>query len=295
MLRRLGLKVMLAVLVLSPAAVTPGQTADTRPAALTQPKVEYEVYAIRYATLVGYPVSQLVVGAEASRKMDLAMMVWLVRGEGHNILVDSGFFRDKFFHDDRFHIIDFVKPSDALSPLGLRAEDVTDLIITHMHWDHADGIDLFPKTRIWIQKDEYNYYAGEAWASKDTHQGIDQDDVLSLVKLDLAGRVSLVPGDNQEILPGVICYTGGRHTYASQYVSVTTAKGVVVLASDNVYVEENLKKHAPISATLDRNSNLRAQDRMRQIASSERFIITGHDPAVFTEFPVVAPGVVKIE
>jgi glyoxylase-like metal-dependent hydrolase (beta-lactamase superfamily II) len=284
--------VRLLVMVCTPAFAAPWTVAQSSKPA---PKAEYEVFAIRYATLVGYPVSQLVAGADTSRKMDLAMIVWLVRGNGRNILVDSGFYRDKFFHDDKFHITDFVKPSDALMGLGLKPEDVTDLVITHMHWDHADGVDLFPKARIWIQKDEYNYYSGEAWSLSTTHTGIDPDDVLALVKLDLAGRVSLVPGDNQEIVPGVICYTGGRHTYASQYVSVNTAKGVVVLASDNVYVEENLQKHVPIAATLDAGSNLRAQDRMRKIASNSRFIITGHDPAVFSEFPAVSNGVVKIE
>jgi glyoxylase-like metal-dependent hydrolase (beta-lactamase superfamily II) len=255
----------------------------------------YEVYAIRFATLVGYPVSQLVAGAEPSRKMDLAMIVWLVRGNGHVILVDSGFYRDKFFHDDRFHIVDFVKPTEALARMGIKPEDVTDLIVTHMHWDHADGLDLFPKARIWIQKDEYNYYVGEGWTSSDKHVGVDQDDVLALVKLNLAGRVSLIPGDNQEIFPGVTCYTGGRHTFASQYVGVKAGKSTIVLASDNVYVEENLKKRAPVTATFDSKSNLQAQDRMRQIASEERLIITGHDPVVFTEFPSVANGVVRIE
>jgi glyoxylase-like metal-dependent hydrolase (beta-lactamase superfamily II) len=289
-----GSKLIFVILIFSANAFAAGR-ADAQSSISTEPKAVYEVYAIRYATLVGYSVSQLVVGADASRKMDLAMIVWLVRGNGRNILVDSGFYRDKFFHDDKFHLTDFVKPSEALIRVGLKPEDVTDLIITHMHWDHADGIDLFPKARIWIQKEEYNYYTGEAWASKNTHIGIDEDDVLALVKLDLAGRVSLVPGDNQEILPGVTCYTGGRHTYASQYVAVNTAKGVVVLASDNVYIEENLKKHAPIAATLDAESNLRAQDRMKQLASNSRFIITGHDPSVFTEFPVVAKDVVKIE
>lgn len=69
----------------------------------------------------------------------------------------------------------------------------------------------------------------------------------------------------------------------------------MVLASDNVYLYENLEKHAPIAATLDAGSNLRAQDRMRQLASSPRLIVPGHDPAVMTNLPNVAPGVAKIQ
>ncbi|MGB6675102.1 MAG: N-acyl homoserine lactonase family protein [Terriglobales bacterium] len=258
-----------------------------------QSKPQYEIYAIRYATLPGFPVSELVPDVDPARKMDIAMMIWLIRGNGRNILLDSGFYHDRFFKD--WHVNDFIKPSDTLKPLGLKPEDITDVIISHMHWDHADGMDLFPNARIWIQKDELQYYAGEAWQSKDTHGGIDADDVLTLVKLNMQGRVGMVDGDAKEILPGITCYTGGRHTYASQYVGVSTAAGTVVLASDNMYLYENLEKHVSIAETLDAASNLRAQDRMKQIASSPGLIIPGHDPAVIAKFPNVAPGIAKIE
>jgi len=258
-----------------------------------QSKPQYEIYAIRYATLPGFPVSELVPDAGPDRKLDIAMMIWLIRGNGRNILLDSGFYHDRFFKD--WHVNDFVKPSDTLKPLGLKPEDITDVIISHMHWDHADGMDLFPNARIWIQKDELQYYAGEAWQSKDTHGGIDPDDVLTLVKLNTQGRVGMVNGDAQEILPGITCYTGGRHTYASQYIGVNTSAGTVVLASDNLYLYENLEKHLPIAETLDAASNLRAQDRMKQIASRPGLIIPGHDPAVIAKFPNVTPGIAKIE
>lgn len=260
---------------------------------VAQPKPQYEIYAIRYATIPGFPVSELVTGADPARKLDIAMMIWLVRGDRHNILVDSGFYHERFFKD--WNVKDFIKPSDALKPLGVKPEDITDVIISHMHWDHADGVDLFPKAHIWIQKDELQYYAGEAWQSKDTHGGIDPDDVLTLVKLNTEGRVSMVDGDAQELLPGVTCYTGGLHTYASQYVGVNTKAGTVVLASDNMYLYENLEKHVPIAQTIDAVSNLRAQDRMKQLAANPGLIVPGHDPAVLTKFPKVAPGIAKID
>jgi len=114
------------------------------------------------------------------------------------------------------------------------------------------------------------------------------------VKLNLEGRVGLVNGDVQEILPGITAYTGGKHTYASQFITVNTAAGTVVLASDNMYLYENLEKHAPIAATLDAASNLRAQDRMRQLAAKPELIIPGHDPAVLTRFTGPLPGIVRI-
>lgn len=262
--------------------------------AQTAPSPKYEIYAIRYATIGDFQAAGMVPGADPSRKIDVAMMVWLVKGEGRNILVDSGFYRDQFFKQWKT-IKDFQKPSEALARVGLNPEDITDVIITHMHWDHADGMDLFPKATIWIQKDEYTYYTGDAWHAKKTHGGIDPDDVLTIVKLNMDGRVQLVNGDNQQILPGIACFTGGKHTYQSQYVSVSTAKGTVVLASDNLYLYENLEKHVPIAATLDAKSNLWAQERMKQIASNPRLIVPGHDPAVFTRFPAAGDRVAKIE
>ena len=258
-----------------------------------QTKPEYEVYATRYATIPQFSVAGLVAGADRSRKLDIAMMVWLVRGAGRNILVDSGFYHEQFFK--QWHVTDFVKPSDALQRVGLKPEEISDVIITHMHWDHADGMDLFPKARVWIQKDELEYYAGEAWQNSGTHGGIDPGDVLTAVKLNTEGRVGQVNGDAEEILPGITCYTGGRHTYASQFVGVNTAAGTVVLASDNLYLYENLEKHVPIAATLDAASNLRAQDRMKQLAADPKLIIPGHDPAVMTNFPNPTPGVAKIQ
>ncbi|MGA3018839.1 MAG: N-acyl homoserine lactonase family protein [Bryobacteraceae bacterium] len=260
---------------------------------VAQPKPQYEIYAIRYATLADFPVSSLVAGADPSRKMDIAMMVWLVRGNGHTILVDSGFYREQFLR--QWHPKDFVKPSEAIARVGLQPEDITDVVITHMHWDHADGMNLFPKARIWIQKDELEYYAGTAWQSRNTHGGIDPDDILAAVKLNTQGRVTLVNGDAQEIFPGITCYLGGKHTYASQYLGISTAQGTVVLASDNMYLYENLDKHAPIAQTIDAESNLRAQDRMKRLAADPRLIIPGHDPAVMTRFPNPQPGVAKIQ
>ena len=264
------------------------------PAQQTPSKPTYEVYAISYAIIPDFSVASLVAGADRTRKIDIQMMVWLLKGSnGANILVDSGFYRDKFFK--QWKVKDFIKPSEAIAKAGLKPEDITDVIITHMHWDHADGMDLFPKARIWIQQDEYTYYTGEAWQSGGSHGGIDAEDVMVLVKLNVDGRVRLVKCDDQEAIDGIKFYTGGRHTYASQYVTVSAKAGTVVIASDNCYLYENLDKHAPIAQTLDPASNLRALDRMKQLASSPRLIVPGHDPAVFTRFPAPGNGVARIE
>ena len=97
----------------------------------------YEVYAVRYGVVADFPVASLVAGADPARKTDIAMMIWVVKGGGHVVLSDSGFYREKFLA--QWKPRDFVKPSEAIAGLGLKPEDVTDIIISHAHWDHADG------------------------------------------------------------------------------------------------------------------------------------------------------------
>jgi glyoxylase-like metal-dependent hydrolase (beta-lactamase superfamily II) len=265
----------------------------SRSVGVNQTKNNYEVYALSYGVYPNFPVSALIAGADPTRKLDLQMMVWLVRGGGKNILVDTGCYHENVVKGKG--IQNLIKASEAVAKLGLAASDITDVIITHMHWDHADGMDLFPNAKIWIQKDEYAYYTGAAWQMGGKHGGIEPDDVLTLVKLNTAGKVNLVDGDNVEIIDGIKVYTGGRHTFASQYVSARMASGTVVIASDNMYLYENLEKHVPIAQTFDADSNLRAQDRMRQIASRPDLLVPGHDPSVFVKFPKPGNGVAKIE
>jgi glyoxylase-like metal-dependent hydrolase (beta-lactamase superfamily II) len=254
----------------------------------------YEVYALSYGVYPNFPVSALLAGADKDRKIDLQMMIWLIKGPGgRNILVDTGCYHENVVKGKG--IKNLVKASEAIAKLGLSAADITDVIITHMHWDHADGMDLFPNAKIWIQKDEYVYYTGPAWQTDGKHGGIEPDDVLTLVKLNMDHRVNLVDGDNVEIIHGIRVYTGGRHTFASQYVGVRTTSGTVVIASDNMYLYENLEKHAPIAQTFDPDSNLKAQDRMKQIASRPDLIVPGHDPEVFVKFPKPGNGVARIQ
>lgn len=119
--------------------------------------------------------------------------------------------------------------------------------------------------------------------------------MLTLVKLNTDRRVNLVDGDDREIIDGIRVYTGGRHTFASQYVGVRTAGGTIVIASDNMYLYENLEQHAPIAQTFDAESNLKAQDRMKQIAARPDLIVPGHDRAVFIKFPKPGNGVARIQ
>ncbi len=252
--------------------------------ALSAAPPEYTIEAIRYATVKDFALSGLVMGAPRDQKTDIAMVVWLIRGGGRTILFDSGFHRQKWI--EQFHVSDFLAPDEAVKGAGVDPATVTDIIISHAHWDHMGGIDLFPNATIWIQKAEYEYYTGGAWQPGGKKGGIDPDDVGELLKRNLRGQVRLVNGDNVEIFPGLTVYTGARHTFASQYLRVAGEKPWV-LASDNCYLYENLRSHRA-SATFepsDQPGNIAAQERMIGLAGSVDRVVPGHDPLQFERFP----------
>src|SRR5512144_2105679 len=94
---------------------------------VSQPAPVYDVYAIRYATIPRFPVRGLVAGADTSRRMDIAMTFWLLRGNGRTVLVDAGFYREKFLQ--RWKPENFIPPSEAVTRAGVKPEDVTDIIV----------------------------------------------------------------------------------------------------------------------------------------------------------------------
>jgi glyoxylase-like metal-dependent hydrolase (beta-lactamase superfamily II) len=243
---------------------------------------EYSIQAIRYASAED-DVANLVVGAP-HEQINIAMVIWLIRGQGRNILFDSGYHRDTFLKE--FPSTEYIRPDEAVKLAGIQPEDITDIVISHAHWDHMGGIDLFPKAKVWIQKEEFRYYTGDAWQPGGDHGGIDPEDVQELVKLNTEGRLRLIDGDNAQLFAGIRAYTGGRHTYASQYLRVE-GNPPFVLASDNLYLYRNLVEHKA-SATFsdaDHAANIRNQYRMVQLAGSPDRVVPGHDALQFQKFP----------
>jgi glyoxylase-like metal-dependent hydrolase (beta-lactamase superfamily II) len=252
----------------------------------------YDAWALRFAH-VPYALWSLVAGAERGPRVDIAFTVWPLRDQRSQriVLVDAGFYREKF--RAQWKPAEYVRPDRALEAvLGIAPDKVTDIIVTHTHWDHADGADLFPNATVWIQKAEYEHYVGPN-GDVLNRGGVDADDARMFAALKASGRLRLVDGE-QEILPGIRVYLGGKHTFASQYVGVRTVAGTLVIASDNAYLYMNLEQKLAIAQTLDPASNLAAQARMIEIAGDPKRVIPGHDPDVFRRFPSPKPGLVQL-
>lgn len=258
----------------------------------------YEVYALKFASIEKLlPLSVNVLDAPENETVDPAFIFWLIKdNQGKNILIDAGFLPDIPQVKD-FGIAKYIQPDALLTTLHIKKEDITDIILTHPHWDHMGGIDLFPNAHIWIQKEDYNYFVGSAWQEEGHNGGFNKEDVHKIIKRNLEGKLTLINGDDQEIMPGIRAYTGSRHTFDSQYILIKSGAEKIIIASDNVFTYYNLEhlKSAPAHATFDTDGYIKAMIRMKTLVSDVKFIIPGHDNLLFLRFPKITENIIRIK
>jgi glyoxylase-like metal-dependent hydrolase (beta-lactamase superfamily II) len=263
-------------------------------ATFSQGQNVYEVYAIEYAKDSSRtPLSDVAIGAQSKDSVTFSYYVWYLKGDnGRRILVDTGFLDDSTRATESFSY--YQRPDRALERINVNADDITDVIITHPHWDHIDGLDLFAKATVWMQKNDFAYFVGGAWQKGAPHVGLDKRDVLKIIRVNLDGRLRLVNGDSVEIIPGIRVFIGSKHTYESQHLLVNTKTDKVLLASDDSWFYYNLDHLLSVPLTFDRRAYVAQLRRMKTLVGDSRLIIPGHDPLVLSKFKEVARGVVRI-
>ncbi len=174
------------------------------------------------------------------------------------------------------------------------ANDVTDVIITHAHYDHIGGLQLFPSATIWMQKNDFAYFVGDAWQKGASHTGLDKQDVLKIIQANLDGRLHLVNGDSIEIIPGIRVFISSKHTYESQHQLVSSKTEKVLLASDDCWFYYNLAYLLSVPLTSDAHAYVAQLRRMTILVANTQLIVPGHDPFVISKFKEVSRGVVRI-
>ncbi|MGE4278771.1 MAG: N-acyl homoserine lactonase family protein [Magnetospirillum sp.] len=253
---------------------------------------EYEVLAIQYATVQRRPAENFLIADLHEGSMPMSYCVWLIRGGGRTILVDTGFNAEAAVQRRR----DFIRcPTEGLRDLGITPQDVDDIIITHLHYDHAGNAILFPKAQFHLQEKEMQAATGPDMRHKLCRHAYEVEDVVHMVRQNFRERVRFVNGDSA-VAPGISLHLVGGHTRGLQIVRVHTARGWVVLASDAVHYYDNVVKAMPFPGVVDVPALIEAGERCLSLADSGDHVVPGHDPLVFDLFPAhpTVPGVVVL-
>ncbi len=241
----------------------------------------YEVYAIKYAHHARRASENFIGGDPHDGPMPLDYFVWLIRGEGREILVDTGFSAPMAAKRQRDHIR---CPTAGLRLLDVDATKIKDVVITHLHYDHVGNFDLFPAATFHLQDLEMNYATGRHMGKPVFSGAYEVEDVVGMVRRAYAGRVHFHAGD-AEIAPGVSLHLIGGHTMGLQVVRVATRRGWVVLASDASHFYANMEQVRPFPIVYSVADMVQGYDRLRALADSPGHIIPGHDPLVLERFP----------
>ena len=254
---------------------------------------DWDVYAVRYATRANRQRRDSFIfddAHDAPHPMDY--FVWVLRRGAETILVDTGY--DEAEARDRGRPI-LMDPRAALAPLGIDAAAVTTVIVTHLHYDHAGGLALFPNATLHLQAAEMAYATGPCMCHATLRMPFTGAHVAEAVRRLFAGQVCFHEGDAQ-IAEGVTVHRIGGHSRGLQAVRVRTASGWMVLASDAAHYYENLFARKPFPIVVDLEDMLAGFDRLERLASRRELIIPGHDPLVMRAFaPGIAPHVVRLD
>ncbi|MEO8528104.1 MAG: N-acyl homoserine lactonase family protein [Pseudolysinimonas sp.] len=246
----------------------------------------YEIVAVRHGRLVTER-SRIYLNYDEYREADgpitLFYYFWVIRNATRTIVVDTGFSRQGAEARRREVLIPV---PDALAELGITEDSAADVVLTHLHYDHAGNLALFPHQRIIMSRAEYEFWSSDESQRVQLRSVVDEDDVTELRRATDEARVYLVSGVT-ELAPGVRAIEIGGHTPGQLVVLVATAAGPVLLASDATHFTEELDRDMPFKHNTDLRATYRGLDLMR--AWRERgevaHIIPGHEPSTFELFP----------
>lgn len=241
----------------------------------------YEIYAMRYATVARQRRENFIFTDMHDASMPMDYFVWVVRGNGRIWLVDTGF--NEAAARGRGRVL-LRNPVAALATLGISVEQVADVIITHLHYDHAGNIDLFPNARFHLQERELQYATGRHMCHDVLRHAYAVEDVVNLVRGVYEKRVDFYPGDD-ELAPGLQLIHVGGHTEGLQSVRVHTKRGWVVLASDASHFYENIHRESPFPIVVNMADMLGGYQRLLALCDSPDHLVPGHDPLVLARYP----------
>src|ERR1700724_3197368 len=236
----------------------------------------YAIYAIRYATMSPRTpqLNFLLPDPHETTAQDLDYCVCVIRGGGRDILVDTGFNATEAQLRNRKLTLN---PVEALARFGVGANTIKDVVVTHLHYDHAGNLDQFPNARFHLQDREKSYATGRCVCFGQLRHPFSVEHVTLMVRHVFSERVTFHSGDG-EIVPGVTLDRVGGHSGGLQVVRVETARGTVVRASDASHYYANMHRRSPFPIVYNLGDMCVGWEIVERLAGDPDPIIPWHDP-----------------
>jgi glyoxylase-like metal-dependent hydrolase (beta-lactamase superfamily II) len=239
-----------------------------------------------------YEVYQLVVGRKElplracllrggdEQPVDFTYSFWLLVDGSSIILVDTGFDADvagkRGVRFERTAV-------EALRALGIAPTDVSSIVLSHLHFDHAGGLEAFPQARVFVQQADIDFYTGEFMRFALCSSAIEKADIAELQRIEDDGRLVALSGD-AVIADGIKVHHIGGHTPGMQAVQVSGHSADIVLASDAAHLYANLEKQVPFPVLHDVPTSCVAFERLAQLSAEGAVVVPGHDGSVMHNF-----------
>ncbi|GAB6172104.1 N-acyl homoserine lactonase family protein [Paradesulfitobacterium aromaticivorans] len=209
--------------------------------------------------------------------------LYLIQTEDYNILFDCGCNPDVMSDPLRTwgslakvfipQISEANHPVNRLSEIGLTPDEITHVILSHLHFDHAGGLRLFPSAKVIVQKAEYRYachpdvYSGGYLREEFSHPGL---------------KWELIDGD-QILVPGITIVLTSGHSPGHQSVVIDLPSGqTIILAADAVPLLENIDRDVVAPGVWNPSLAYQSLRRLKVIAErNEGFLLPNHDITVW--------------
>ena len=210
---------------------------------------------------------------------------WLLARGAERIVVDTGPYEPEL--GERFHGYTMERSGPdavraALAAHGVAPQDVRDVVLTHLHWDHSSNVGLFSRARFHVQRAELEYASAPLAPHRLAYDvGLDGHAPPWRAVID---RMELLDGD-AELREGLACHLLPGHTPGSQAVAVQTGGARYLIAGDNVDLAENWAgddevPHRPGGIFVDLRAYLESLERMEGLAD---VVLPAHDFAIFEQ------------
>jgi glyoxylase-like metal-dependent hydrolase (beta-lactamase superfamily II) len=260
--------------------------------------MHWDVYVLEYARSKDQPWVDLISGMYQDGVMDLPFSFILARRGDRNVLVDTGFMQDDHSFSQKFGVPYWISPLRMLGELGIEPGGITDIFVTHAHFDHMGSIGEFPNAQIYIQKSELlSWYEAIALPKRFSHLTaiIDPDNLRSALDASIEHRVTLVDGDKDNVLPGIHVRLGSGHTIGQQFIVIETEAGRRTISGDCVYSRRQFTGHNHDGVYVPLNNavgsvweQLKTIDKMNdELGGDLSKLVILHDIERWKGFPVV--------